>query len=251
MVTKLSKTERKVLDILGRVMYLTQGQLEQWGVPQYAVSRMLPRLEKGGLIRVLRDYRPHVICITRRGAHVVDRSLPSGKSYTSWPVMAHRCRRNAVELSLRKRFPRFTFYSRKYAYAKGLNPSRGEHGGVDDAGRHYLVILDDYLMAPSRIVHSWVRRHSPNRAYYDEHIGQTWADIADHLIVVTTEDAQVERHRALLKKCDAARDMLLSGDAPSVIQHRLGMKNVVSVERYSSVPAGTEVLRTDSIWAVH
>ena len=242
--------ERQALDVLGRVMYATQGQLEQWGIPQYAVSRMLPKLERGGLIRVLRDYRPNIIYVTQRGAQVVDRSLPSGKSYTSWPVMAHRCRRNAVELMLRERFPRFTFYSRQYAYARGLNPSRGEHGATDDAGKHYLVILDDYLMNPSRIVHSWVRRHSPNRDYYDEHIGQTWADVVEQLIVVTSEEGQVPRHQSLLKKCDASRAMLLSGDAPSVIQSRLGMKNIVSVDRYASVPENTEILATHAIWAV-
>ena len=250
MIRRLTDMERQALDVLARVQYATQGQLQDWGIPQYNVSRMLPKLEQGGLIRVLRDYRPGIIHITQRGAEVVDRSLPSGKTFTSWPVMAHRCRRNHVELTLREQFPRFTFYSRKYAYARGLNPSRGEHGATDGEGRQYLIILDDYLMNPSRIVHSWTRRHSPNRDYYDEPLGLTWGDVAERLIVVTTDEVQLSRHNTILSKCQATREMLDAGDAPTVIRSRLGMKKLSSVEHYASVPADSSVLLSPPIWMV-
>ncbi len=239
-----------LLNILGRVMYATPRQLEQWGIPQYTISRTLPRLSTLGLVSVVNDTRPQVVCLTHKGGAVVDRPLPSGKSYTSWPVIAHRCYRNAVELMLRKEIPRFTFFSRKYAFAQGLNPSRGEHGGSDEPGNIFLVLIDDYLMAPRRIAHCWTRPHAPNPRYYAETASVRWRDVATRLIVVATDHHQVGRHEAFIAKCRDIQRLLASGVGRSEVRRAHGLNTVATVDEYASLPEGVDVRYTPPIWDI-
>lgn len=244
----LKERELEALNVLGRVMYATPSQLDQWGIPQYAISRMLPKLEKHGLVQVIREVRPNIIALTHKGGSVVDQPLPSGKSYTSWAVMAHRCFRNEVELMLRKHYPRFTFFSRKYAYARGLNPARGEHGGSDENGMNYLVVLDDYFMQPRRIAHCWTRPHSPNTRYYSDTASRRWRDIADHLIVVASDTHQVQRHRQFLNKCTEIRCMDEAGSPRQEIRDQHGLKTLDTIEQYLSLPEQVSVLDMPSLW---
>lgn len=246
----LKERELEALNVLGRVMYATSNQLDQWGIPQYAVSRMLPKLEKQGLVQVNREVRPNIIALTHKGGSVVERPLPSGKSYTSWAVMAHRCYRNEVELALRKHYPRFTFFSRKYAYARGLNPARAEHGGSDESGAVYLVVLDDYLMQPRRIAHCWTRPHSPNPRYYSDTANRRWRDIADYLIVVASDPHQVHRHRQFLNKCAEIRRMDQAGCARQDIRDQHGLNTIDTIEMYLSLPEHVTVYSMPSLWEI-
>ncbi|KAF0190547.1 MAG: hypothetical protein FD165_2628 [Gammaproteobacteria bacterium] len=250
MSATLKAREMTLLDILGRVMYATPRQLEQWGLPQSAISRMLPRLTTMGLVSVVDDTRPNVVALTHKGGAVVNRPLPSGKSYTSWPVMAHRCCRNAVELELRKTIPRFTFFSRKYAFASGLNPSRGEHGGSDADGNLYLVLIDDYLMEPRRIAHCWTRPHAPNPRYYSETASRHWQDLAQHLIVFATDQHQVARHQAFIEKCQAIKQLVAAGVARSTIRHTHGLNTVATIDTYASLPDDVAVHYTPPLWDI-
>ena len=246
----LKQRELDTLNVLGRVMYATPGQLSQWGIPQYAISRMLPKLERQGLVQVNRGVRPNIIALTHKGGSVVERPLPSGKSYTSWAVMSHRCYRNEVELALRKHYPRFTFFSRKYAYARGLNPARGEHGASDENSTIYLVVLDDYLMQPRRIVHCWTRPHSPNPRYYTDMASRRWRDVTDELIVVSNDPSQQKRHQHFLEKCHQIRQMEMDAVSPTEIRDALGIKNIETIAAYMSLPTQVRCLHIPSLWAL-
>ncbi len=248
MTSILKERELKTLNVLGRVMYATSNQLDQWGIPPHAVSRMLPKLEKYGLVQVIREARPNIIALTHKGGNVVDRPLPSGKSYTSWAVMAHRCYRNEVELALRQHYPRFTFFNRKYAYAKGLNPARSEHGGSDENGKVYLVVLDDYLMQPRRIAHCWTRPHSPNTRYYNNTASRRWRDVADHLVVVSSDLFQVSRHKQFLEKCADIRRMENEGVSLGEIRDAHGLKNIETIATYTSLPESISVIHLPPLW---
>ncbi len=242
--------ELDTLKVLGRVMYATSGQLDQWGIAQYAVSRMLPKLEKQGLVHVNREVRPNIIALTHKGGSVVDRPLPSGKGYTSWAVMAHRCYRNEVELVLRNTYPNFTFFNRKYAYARGLNPARGEHGASDESGKIYLVVLDDYLMQPRRISHCWTRPHSPNPRYYNDSASRRWRDIAEELIVVASDPYQGQRHRKFLKKCADIRRMDAEAVPRQDIRDQHGLKNIETIDQYICLPEQVTVLDIPPLWDI-
>lgn len=248
MPSLFKEREMDALNVLGRLMYATPGQLDQWGIPQYAVSRMLPKLEKYGLVQVIREARPNIIALTHKGGSVVDRPLPSGKSYTSWAVMAHRCYRNEVELALRKHYPRFTFFSRKYAYARGLNPARSEHGASDENGKTYLVVLDDYLMQPRRIAHCWTRPHTPNTRYYNETASRRWRDVADHLIVVSNDPFQLKRHQHFLEKCAQIRRMEEEAVSAADIRDAHGLKNIETIATYMSIPEKVSLHHLPALW---
>lgn len=244
----LKQRELDTLQVLGRLMYATPGQLDAWGIPQYAVSRMLPKLERLGLVQVNRAVRPNIIALTHKGGGVVDRPLPSGKSYTSWAVMAHRCMRNEVELALRLRHPRFTFFSRKYAFARGLNPARSEHGGSDEHGKVYLVVIDDYFMQPRRLAHCWTRRHSPNPRYYQDTAGRRWQDVSEDLIVVANDIHQAARHRQFLGKCAAIREMTRAGAPRAQIRDKYGLKTLDTIDQYLSLPDNVSVHEMTPLW---
>lgn len=247
---RLNQRDHELLQLTARMMFATPRQLERWGTPQYAVSRTVARLEAAGLVDVMRDRTPNVISITYKGALAAERPLPSGKRHTSWRVVAHRCHRNEAELLLREHYPRFTFWSRRRAYALGLNPAIAEHGADCEDGRRYLVLLDDYLMEPSRIAHCWTRPNAPNPRYFHETRSQYWRDHVDRLIVVSTDERQTARHRVFLAKCADVRRMDEEGVKRAEIRERARLNNLETITRYLALPQDVQLLTINALWGI-
>jgi hypothetical protein len=250
MKARLSKSERALLVVLGRLFYTTPEILEGWGIARYTTSRCVKPLLKNGYITVNSEVSPNIIGLTHKGAAVVDRELPNGKGYKSWGAVSHRCRRNAAEILLRKHHERFTFNSRQYAYTLGLNPANREHIAVDEAGTRYLVIIDDYLMQPRRIAHCWDRPHTPNKRYYHDLSSRRWRDVVSRLVVVTTDNAQVPRYEKVLEKSDRARQLLDSDESLSNIRDELRLKTTSSVRSFAELPKDIEIFSIPPIWDI-
>ena len=100
-----------------------------------------------------------------------------------------------VEEVMVKKHSGFRFLTREKLFKHGLNPAFGEHGAMDEEGKAWFVLLDDYLMTSDRITRSWTRRHTPNLKYWPDHTGRAWCDVAQRFLVVSTDDQHAARHR--------------------------------------------------------
>ncbi len=249
MISSLRKSERTLLEVLGRLLYATPEILEGWGIARHTTSRCLRPLLESGYITLNNEVLPNIIGLTHKGAAVVDRQLPSGKGYKSWGAVSHRCRRNIAELLLREKHGRFTFNTRQYAYTLGLNPANREHIALDESGTRYLVILDDYLMYPRRIAHCWSRPHTPNKRYYHDLGSRRWRDVASRMIVITTDIAQVVRYEKVIGKSEHARQLLDKGESLKKIRDQLQLKTASSVRSFAELPE-IEIYSISPIWNI-
>lgn len=189
--------ERAILERLAILHFATLPQLAvMCGADYTRVSRMATRLDEFGLIEVEHHARPKIYRISRPGSDVVGLPPPSGRRLPSWSVMAHACHRNAFALAMADQVPGFRLLSRLALLKQGFNPGHGEHAATDDAGAAWFILLDDFLMGSDRIARAWRRRHSPNQKYWPDPTGRTWAEVVQKFVVVTTDDAQAEKHRA-------------------------------------------------------
>lgn len=205
----LNDLQHGILDTLGRVNYATAGQFAHWHqVSVSAISRVLAKLIDAGLVRCEDNSSPSIWRLSFRGASVIRTPLPAGRRYPSWSVMAHGCHRNATEIALQSRFPEFGFLSRLALMKQGFNPAHGEHAGVDTRGTSTFVLLDDYLMQPERIAHSWGRRHTPNRKYWPDPAGRVWGEVMQRFIIVSTDPLHLNNHREFLAEHPLPADLL-------------------------------------------
>ncbi|KAF0190498.1 MAG: hypothetical protein FD165_2666 [Gammaproteobacteria bacterium] len=209
---QLNETQRAVLQALARLRFATLDQLTYWvEVQRPAVTKTLQRLLEQGFVEVERGYRPHIYQATTSGIRAADGVPPGGNRYYSFPVMAHQCHCNAAEIRLRKHYAGFTFLGRHEVYKLGLSPAIGEHFGRGDDGIGTFVLLDDYLMQPQRITHSWQRPHTPNTRYFDLDQGKVrrWSEVASRFVVAATDRYQYERHKSYVVKIPDNRPALL------------------------------------------
>jgi hypothetical protein len=185
------------------VKFATREQLAYWcKSPSITVFRRLTTLEKAQLVSSDKHNRPNIWTIKNLAASVLLSSTPSGGRRSSWSVMAHACHANEVEIMLdgAKDSKGFRFLDRATLFKRGLNPGHGEHGGTDDAKRAYLVLLDDYMMKPERIGHTWTRAHHPPRKFFDGNRQLSWSKIVNHFIVATTDEFRAAQHAAWLER---------------------------------------------------
>lgn len=212
----LPAAAREVLEILGRVDFATLEQLTHWHRCQRpAVTKAVARMATLGLVDVLRTARPHILGPTGRGRRAGGLPESSGHGVRSFAARAHCCHRNAAEIRLATHFPGFRFARREALYPLGLNPCHGEHWGRGEDGVWTLVLLDDYLMPPTRIPRAWARRHRP-RAGYADPVPRYPGDFAERLVVIATDAAQAARHRRYLERADVRGAFRTSAGAPVV-----------------------------------
>lgn len=205
----LSALQNLILAKLGKLEFATPGQLqERSGVKQPAISKAVEVLLEEGLIDGHLHSRPMILHLTPAGGRLLDTPLPAGRRRASWSVMAHACHRNAAAEILAARHPGFAFLSRQDLLKAGFNPGHGEHAAKDAAGKSWFVLLDDNLMGSERIKRAWTRRHVPNRKYWPDATGRKMSEVAQQFLVVSTDEANAERHRARILKDRLPADVL-------------------------------------------
>ena len=189
-------TRESILDVLSHNDFATPAQLANMcGVQVPAISKAMQQLASQSLIVIESGFRPAILRLSCTGARTMDKMLTSGKRTPSASVQQHACHRNEIGRVLSDKYPGFKWTPRLQLFKHGLRPAIGEHGAIDQLGRSYLVLLDDYCMASNRILRTWARRHAPDMNHYHEHTGQRWCDLANHFIVATTSTKQAERHQ--------------------------------------------------------
>lgn len=209
LATSLDKSGGSAVDVLlnmlARVKFATREQLACYsGIPYRSALRYLLALQSEGLVACEDDCRPAIWILKPSGAAVVATNAPSGGRTASMSVMTHACHRNAVEMLLSNKndSPGFRFLDTVFLWKKGLNPAFGEHCGVDDNKKAYLVVLDDYRMKPERIAKAWERMHKPPRKYFSGNRCQKWRQIVHYYIVATTDELRARKHQIWIDRHD-------------------------------------------------
>jgi len=204
-IPALSSLQEKILEALVQRHFATPGQLQTLCAAQkWDISRSVDALHSLELVDVHSMVRPHICCLTNRGAAVLNSALPSGGRRPSWSVMAHACHRNAFEIAMREKHSRFRFFPRLALLKQRLNPAHGDHAAlIDDTSTTWYVLLDDYLMPPKRLTHRWTREHRPSVRHAQPGPRRRWRDVANAFVVVCTDEKHAARHRAVI-----ARDRL-------------------------------------------
>ncbi len=204
----LRPAEKVILKHIQRLGYATEEQLVYWsGYHVSTVSRALSSLRGIRMVKSEKAVLPNIWKLTWSGARVVEQSLSWNLRKPSWSVMAHTCHRNQCEMLLREQHPDFRFLDKASLFRIGLNPSHGEHAGVQD-GKIVFVLLDDYLMGSNRISTTLSRRHRLNEKYCDLKISVNWSMIFKRFIVASTHEKQIKRHERFLQRKGLEAELL-------------------------------------------
>ncbi len=206
----LPKVQNFILERLAQVQYATSPQLQQLsGVQQPAISKAIKELLEAGLIDGSLLTRPMILYLTLVGGQLLGVSLPAGRRYASWSVMAHACHVNELQALMQEQHAGFRFLSRVELLKQGLNPAFGEHGAIDEEGTAWFVLLDDYLMTSDRITRSWTRRHTPSKKYWADPTGRVWNAVAQRFVVACTDEQHAARHREWILKTSFPATVIL------------------------------------------
>ncbi len=200
--SSVSDARRVVLKTLARQQYATADQLVYWQGDRGKswVYEQLASLEQSRLVIRHKPMQPHVFELTRRGYRLAGAKAPMGSRVKSWSVMSHRCHRNSAEIRLREHYPTFQFLPRSALYRYGVNPGHGEHFGVADDVRIFML-LDDYFFDSSRIGHAWNRTHVPHRAHFDRNSRvHKWSEMATLYVIAATDPQQYNEHKQYIAK---------------------------------------------------
>lgn len=188
--TALSEQHRILLNTLARTRFATQAQLSQYVGRSPAQTRTyLLELAAYGLTDAHREFRPHAFFLTVKGCELQDVTKP--KHVISASVIHQQLLRNQIELAMREKNPSACFASRSECWAMGFHPTVAEHlvsFEHDGNTRHALVLIDDYAMAPSRVLHVLNRPHDENKtkvAVTGHHV-MRWPDLVDTVLVYST-----------------------------------------------------------------
>lgn len=200
---QFNELDRCLLKTLARVKFATPAQLAYWcNAHRTSIQRRLARMESEDMVVAHTHQQPTIWALKHSAAALMQTRLPAGGRRASWSVMAHTCHKNAVEIQLGEEEGTrgFRFLDRAFFWKHGLNPAHGENGGVDQAKRAYLVLLDDYRMQPQRIGHTWVREHKPPRQFFSGHRNVAWSEIVHQYLVVTTDSVRAEQHQSWIER---------------------------------------------------
>jgi len=199
----LNKSDKCLLQTLARLKFATRAHLAFWcDVHVSTILRRLRVLQKAGMIVANENREPMIWSIKNLAAKLMLISPPSGGRRASWSAMSHACHANEVEIMLNtaKDSKGFCFINKIKLLERGLHPGFGEHGGRDDANKDYLILVDDYMMKPERIGHTWTRIHHPPRKFFDGNRQLSWSKIVNHFIVATTDEFRAEQHAAWIER---------------------------------------------------
>ena len=200
----IQPTTRRLLATVARLKFATREQLLYWSdvTSLSTITKQTLKLEAEGFLQRISYLRPSPYCLTQMGAKSMGESYL--KSMFSASKIIQLCHKNEAEISLQKLQPNAFIQSRIYSYKHGFNPSHAEYLAVTKQNVN-LILVDDYQMDSSRILHSWTRPHEANRRYFkydDSHKKMHYEDVCHKLFVFCTDPYGVEKHSAFCKEID-------------------------------------------------
>lgn len=194
----ITERDRDALDVIKRLRFATREQIAYWiNETPITAFRIIKALMARSLVRVYSDQKPHIYRLSDSGAAITGADYQ--QRWHSGSAMHQYLMRNQFEINYRKNTdPDFKMVDRLRLKSFGLNCQVGEHPARLNS-ELVLVIIDDYLMRPSRVNVVLDRPHeTKNNAQYHERIKATgkvviptWRNAIKRIIVVTTYEQQL------------------------------------------------------------
>lgn len=192
----------ELLSLLEKHVFLTLNQLANLSGFSYAtVQRSISALEKNKKISVHKGMSPFAV----RLSYSYSRMIGGGAGRWKSAFAIHQILlRNQIYIDIQAVNKSAGFLDRKTLWKMGLSPSVGEHvlvyvNPTSDKKEFALVIIDDYLMNPTRPIASLKRVHTPDHNYY-KNIPMQYSDIVNTVLVYTTKKPQITRFKRAFNK---------------------------------------------------
>jgi DNA-binding MarR family transcriptional regulator len=199
-VSALNTLHRDIITILARTSFATQQQIADYTEKSLSTVRhAIHDLVNARFVESHTDLRPYVYRLSAHGSNIAGVNKP--RHWMSGNAIHQRVLRNAIELNMRKKNSTAIFVNRKECWRKGLFPSVGEHLlTFTHNGKHEkaLVIIDDYMMAPSRIAHSLYRPHDRDKSYASGQLVLTWKDVVSIAFIYCTDKQHTLLHEKFI-----------------------------------------------------
>ncbi len=193
----LSERDENILFLLSRIRFSFISQLSRYlKISESVIRNTIEGLISRDYVSKDKGYLPNIISLTTKGCIFSDINKP--KHFISGSAIHQYLLRNEIELQMREKNKSALFISRTDCWQRGLMPSVGEHAVEFDSGDKKniaLVLIDDYLMQPSRVIRSLIRLHDKNKSYVAGNLNICWADFIDFLFVYSTSDKQLSNHK--------------------------------------------------------
>ena len=203
----LSDGDIDALDILKRVRFVTVEQLSYWlKVSPTSAYRRLRSLAASRLVKVFSEFKPHIFRLSDSGLNRM--GLAYQARWYSAPSMHQYLMRNEAEIFYQTNIESdFRLVDRGKVRPFGLTCQVGEHPGRL-RGELVLVLIDDYLMSPDRVLTVLDRVHeTKNNREYIERIRTggrayvpTWRNAVKRLILITTNQPQITTFEVAFRK---------------------------------------------------
>ncbi len=201
-LSALNAHHRAVLDTVARVTFATQQQIAQYtGRSLNTIRPAINDLCEARFLEPHKELRPYVYRLSSHGSTITGKPKP--RHWMSANAIHQRILRNAIEINMQERNASATFVDRKQCWSMGLFPSVGEHllnYRHEGKNQRALVIIDDYLMAPERILKSLTRLHDKEKSYASGHLVLAWKDVVDMVMVYTTDPHHAELHQGFVSQ---------------------------------------------------
>jgi Mn-dependent DtxR family transcriptional regulator len=196
------KREYAIIDLFKHSRYLTQHQLARYlNVSAPIVHNSLAILTSLSLVEVNNEFRPHAYTLTTKGCDLAE--IHKNKHFMSANAIHQRLLRNNIELDMQVVNKSASFINRKVCWEMGFYPSVGEHlVRYDHNGSQQfaLILIDDYLMSSSRMLHAIERYHDKDKSTVKGNNIMRWRDIINTLIIYSTVEEQSLRHKKYISK---------------------------------------------------
>ena len=212
--TSLADHHHAALTQLAHAGFVTLAQLAAYVGKSLSHTRTcLQELLAYGLVDVHRDFRPHAFFLTAKGCEL--QAINKPKHVMSANAIHQRLLRNQIELTMREKNPSVRFIGRTACWAMGFFSAVAEHLLAfehNGKSRYALVLIDDYAMAPARVIHVLNRPHDENKtkvAVTGNHV-MRWSDLVDTVLVYSTNPKFRDGLSAVLTGVDTPSHITLT-----------------------------------------
>ncbi len=198
----ISESDIEALNEFKRLRFATREQFAYWGgLSPSSAHRVIAKLLEASLLKVYSEQRPHVYRLSDSAAAIVGAEYQ--QRWHSANAIHQYLMRNQFEIFYRgHKEPDFRMVNRNRLKSFGLNAQVAEHP-ARTGNELTLVVIDDYLMRPSRVHDLLDRVHeTKNNELYLERVRQsgnaiipTWRNAVKKVIVVTTFEKQLPVYR--------------------------------------------------------
>lgn len=186
-VSQLPDDLQLCLEVVFNRRFVTVEQLSEFlGGSVQSARLKIKKLSDYGYVDIHDELKPYVFSASAKGCVYLGMEVP--KRLYSASAMHQYLMVNIVHLDMCKRLQGFRFIPRGECWGMGFFPSHGEHFAQYNKGgkiSYMLVIIDDYMMSPSRIGRSFNRKHNPPTKNKKRARG-----FVEEVFVFTTSDKQ-------------------------------------------------------------